>query len=624
MSVCLKNNRIYIGGVSSAPTQNVQAGDVYYNSTEDVLYRCDQNGDWVEIGSGSGITVSSTAPNVRVGKNRGQGWFDTTRGAMYVWDKQSWIELLDPDSASKTFITSTEPTEDGQGDYWWNPTNKEFKLWDGGTWRLVSGDPELYDQLTELTDVTNSGTVGQMLQANGDGTFTFVDMNRTLAGLLDITNATSTTDQYALTSNGNGTFTFSPRIRNLDDLTDVTGSTTTDQILVSLGSGTYGFVDHEHQLDDQNQITDVDASNAQLDYVLKSDFDGTYSFTDQTCLMAYGENPPSNPLVGDLWFDTGDSNSPTEDIVGLFIWDGYNWISTGGPVMSPAGGATTVTLDSSAAGAATINGTTAFQEIRTSDYISDGETFEIPSDVWIWSNNTSTAALIVDTDNATIVNNGKIIGKGGNAGGGAGGPAIQVTASGVTITNASGAYIAGGGGGGATAIGGGGAGGGGAGGTIGSAGSNGSGSTSVYLSTGSSIFFNGNGCTNVQGMCFGFVSVTATAGAAAGGNQGGASGSTQGVSGYVTCYVPACDINNGGQTFQQAGLTPHTRNASGTASFTGGGGGRVLSPTNAQGAGTYGGGAWGAAGSGGGGAGGAAVSGSYTQGTWSGTVYGSS
>ena len=64
------------------------------------------------------------------------------------------------------------------------------------------------------------------------------------------------------------------------------------------------------------------------------------------------------------------------------------------------------------------------------------------------------AALTVDIP-CTIINYGKVIGKGGNggwAGGGgqSGGPAIKINSgiSGVTITNHSGAYIAGGGGGG--------------------------------------------------------------------------------------------------------------------------------------------------------------------------------
>lgn len=80
----------------------------------------------------------------------------------------------------------------------------------------------------------------------------------------------------------------------------------------------------------------------------------------------------------------------------------------------------------------------------------------INSGVYVWSNSTSTAALIVNVAGAKVTNNGYIMGQGGNGGGqydGAygrnGGPAISITASSTTIVNNSGAYIAGGGGGGA-------------------------------------------------------------------------------------------------------------------------------------------------------------------------------
>jgi hypothetical protein len=76
----------------------------------------------------------------------------------------------------------------------------------------------------------------------------------------------------------------------------------------------------------------------------------------------------------------------------------------------------------------------------------------IASGVYVWSDNTAIPGLIINVPNCTVTNNGYIIGRGGNganAGGNgqAGGPAINVTTSGVAITNASGAYIAGGGGG---------------------------------------------------------------------------------------------------------------------------------------------------------------------------------
>ena len=89
--------------------------------------------------------------------------------------------------------------------------------------------------------------------------------------------------------------------------------------------------------------------------------------------------------------------------------------------------------------------------------VNTGGTLEIPSNFWIWSDNPSQPALIIDVLNMTLTNNGYIIGRGGNGGskssaGGAGGTAIDVIANGVTILNNAGAYIAGGGGGGGGAL----------------------------------------------------------------------------------------------------------------------------------------------------------------------------
>jgi hypothetical protein len=128
----------------------------------------------------------------------------------------------------------------------------------------------------------------------------------------------------------------------------------------------------------------------------------------------------------------------------------------------------------------------------------------IGSSVYVWSDNTSTPALTIDGSwpgGVTLVNNGYIMGKGGTGGSasgyltwyepGAGGPALSIGTSGLTITNN--LYIGGGGGGGGTLYAGGGGGGagggdggnivdlnygntiaGGSGGSVGSVGGNGS------------------------------------------------------------------------------------------------------------------------------------------------------
>ena len=126
-------------------------------------------------------------------------------------------------------------------------------------------------------------------------------------------------------------------------------------------------------------------------------------------------------------------------------------------------GATAETVLTSAG---TVNGQAQQKRITVSSFISSGGTLRIPSNLWVWSDSTGAAALTIDIP-CTIINEGKVIGCGGrggqgfNGGGASGGRAIKINSgiTGVTITNSSGAYIAGGGGGGGNYAGGGGGGG---------------------------------------------------------------------------------------------------------------------------------------------------------------------
>lgn len=128
-------------------------------------------------------------------------------------------------------------------------------------------------------------------------------------------------------------------------------------------------------------------------------------------------------------------------------------VSSGAIAMSDGFGKANQTILSNAGN---INSLANRQQITVSDYISAGETLAIPENFWVWSDNTSIAAMIVDIA-CTIKISGRVIGKGGNGGRSSqivrtvGGPAISITSTGVTIENLSGAYIAGGGGGGGAA-----------------------------------------------------------------------------------------------------------------------------------------------------------------------------
>lgn len=236
----------------------------------------------------------------------------------------------------------------------------------------------------------------------------------------------------------------------------------------------------------------------------------------------------------------------------------------------------------------------------------------ISSGVYIWSDDTSVAGLTISDAfdvGLTIVNNGYIIGKGGQGGyrsnnATAGGPAISNSATGVSLTNASSAFIAGGGGGGAgspdsggddAGHGGGGAGGGrgggflsgrlgGAGGAIGQAGANGGSGYSTGTAYGGGAGGGGGGATSING------------GGGGGGGRILGSGATGGAGGNST-YDGGAGGANGDAGSNQATI------------YGGGGGG-----------------GWGAsggdAGSYTGGSGGAAISGTSITVTNNGTIYG--
>lgn len=316
------------------------------------------------------------------------------------------------------------------------------------------------------------------------------------------------------------------------------------------------------------------------------------------------------------------------------------------------GASSSVTMTS----AAQINGQNNQREQSASSWVSAGETLIIPSNFWVWSDSTSVAALTIDVNNITVQNNGYIIGRGGDGGsgdnvdGGDGGPAIKINSgvTGVTITNGSGAYIAGGGGGGASGAsgdayaGGGGGAGGGSGGdgagsdikqsvSIGSAPSGGQinayGDNVEDYDDGGAIGNTNHPNPPISGV------VDAGAGGQGGHTNyddvglGGGSGGRKLGSDAVAGYGPSFTwYSSGGSTYTVAGGgSGGSNNNAGTAGGAGSGGGHAAG----------GGGGWGAAGGGNnenqdppasGGAGGAAIndSGQTYSLTNNGTIWGSS
>ena len=306
---------------------------------------------------------------------------------------------------------------------------------------------------------------------------------------------------------------------------------------------------------------------------------------------------PADSNVGDLWWYCGsEMNDPglftlvEAPIAGTTILVKH-WMQSspgivGGAGGAEAGGLTFTGIELVVPTGALVNGFDNSTPILTSDFGFDPaltNSLTIPEDFWVWSDNVATPAITVDTANLTIINNGKIIGKGGRGNGQAGGHAIQVDAALVTVINNAGAYIAGGGGGG---------------------GSSGTGG-------GTPLPWGGGG--------------------GAGGGQGGAGTAHAGGAGGTLNMVGGVGSYGGGNGGGAGGGNGTNLRASG------GGGGRILpgvgggTAPNMGGSagdpgGTGSGGGWGAAGGDGnsqsGGAGGSAIAGLAVTLTNDGTIYG--
>lgn len=262
----------------------------------------------------------------------------------------------------------------------------------------------------------------------------------------------------------------------------------------------------------------------------------------------------------------------------------------------------------------------------------------IDSGIYVYSDSTAVAGLTIPNNfsgKLTLVNNGYIIGKGGEGGssganGANGGPAIVNSATGVALTNAASAFIAGGGGGGGGGYrsgGGGGAGGGiggnpssgntgaaygGAGGGLGGVGGDGYGDTGSVVA---SVNLANGGSHGTGGGAGGGGGGGHDKGSIWGGGGGGGGGrilaGTGGASGRIW-------RDNGTLLYGYAGN-------GGSGGDAGGYGSNIFSDVGHAG----GGGGWGASGGsavsgGSGGAGGAAISGTAVASmTNNGTIYGS-
>lgn len=175
---------------TTAPSVDVENGDLWWNSEEGTLYvyfeDYDADGYWVEATAGTvsflsiadlsdtnittpsadqilvydgsqwvnqdpgggGLTVSATAP---ASPDSGDMWFNSTDGKTYVYyadgDSSQWVEVGASVSGAFITVSSTAPSSPETGALWWDPDNGNLYVYyndgDSSQWVAANG-PQVF------------------------------------------------------------------------------------------------------------------------------------------------------------------------------------------------------------------------------------------------------------------------------------------------------------------------------------------------------------------------------------------------------------------------------------------------------------------------------------------------
>ena len=139
-------------------------GEIYYNSTDDIL-KIYVSGSWTPIeGGGAAINVSASAP---IAPEEGDAWFDNTDGKFYVYDGSFWVETGQTDAVFSSYnrwtkvISASTVNITGLDD---SSTNLEFTpgleqvyingvFIDGSSYTASSGSAIVLDEAVFSTDL---------------------------------------------------------------------------------------------------------------------------------------------------------------------------------------------------------------------------------------------------------------------------------------------------------------------------------------------------------------------------------------------------------------------------------------------------------------------------------------
>jgi hypothetical protein len=158
--------------VSVAPPTNPVEGTLWYKPstyTLSIWVTSGVNSEWRVISSqepspaNSSTVLVSTSPPTN--PTQGLLWFNPINNSLKAWVEtlsgSSWRPITGSSSSPKptVSVSSSPPTNPVQGDLWWKPSSQELKVWNvalsGSNWSLISdntpqpGQPPVYVSIDE-------------------------------------------------------------------------------------------------------------------------------------------------------------------------------------------------------------------------------------------------------------------------------------------------------------------------------------------------------------------------------------------------------------------------------------------------------------------------------------------
>ena len=157
--------------------------------------------EWItQSGGGSSVEVSATAPS---SPSDGDMWFDSTNLLLYVYyndgTSSQWVQtsgISTSPTGGDVEISSTAPTLPNTGDLWYDNTAQELKLWSGTEW-ITTGS-------SGSAGSAGSPTITGVTPASYDGTdatsFTITGTNFTLGTTVEFITSNGTSYNASSTS----------------------------------------------------------------------------------------------------------------------------------------------------------------------------------------------------------------------------------------------------------------------------------------------------------------------------------------------------------------------------------------------------------------------------------------